>query len=307
MAKKLKFDLTNTSTNNPVDSVEIYSAALIKGGSKETFEQILDVKDRARIRKHDFGNVLQSDSCQFNAQGAGELAEKLVDACPVKINVEMCQETLETSFVANQMKAGANSADFLPAQFQTYVATQLAKKMSADFEVLTWQGDTNSVLYPFAICDGLLVKFVDSGSGVIPATTGGTIDATNVIAALQEVYDLIPEAVVFSEDLVLYVSTNVMQAYKQAVAAASAETFFVKNAEPSFLGIPLQLAQGLPTSHIVAAEKTNLFLVTDLMSDFEEVRILPQLSVTGDNTVRIVGRVKFAVDFAKGNEIVLWS
>jgi hypothetical protein len=307
MAKRLKFDLTNTSTNNPIDSVEIYSQALIRGGSKETFEQILDVKDRARIRKHNFGNVLQSDSCTFNAQGAGELAEKLVDACSIKVNVEMCQETLETSFVANQMRTGANNADFLPAQFQQYVATELAKKMGADFEVLTWQGDTGSETYPLALCDGLIFKFEETGSGVIPAPTGGSIDATNVIAALQEVYDLIPAAVVFSPDLVLYVSTNVMQAYRQAVAAASSEVYFVKVTEPSFLGIPMQLSQGLPASHIVAAEKTNLFLVTDLMSDFEEIRILPQLSVTGDNTIRIVGRVKWAVDFAYGTEIVLWS
>jgi hypothetical protein len=307
MAKKLKFDLTNSSTSNPVDSVEIYSAALIKGGSKETFEQILDVKDRARIRKHDFGNVLQADGCQFNAQGAGELKEKLVDACPIKVNVEICQETLETSFVANQMRSGSNNADFLPADFQRYVASQLAKKMAADFEVLVWQGDTGSSVYPMALCDGLLVKFDETGSGVIPAPTGGAIDATNVIAALQEVYDTIPQEVVFSPDLVLYVSTNVLQAYKQATAAVSAEVYFVKDAEPSFLGIPMVLAQGLPASHIVAAEKTNLFLVTDLMSDYEEVRILPQLNTSGDNTVRIVGRVKFAVDFAKGGEIVYWS
>jgi hypothetical protein len=307
MAKKLKFDLTNSSTSNPVDSVEIYSEALIKGGSKESFEKILDVKDRARIRKHDFGNVLQADGCQFNAQGAGELKEKFVDACPIKVNVEICQETLETSFVANQMKSGSNNADFLPADFQRYVASQLAKKMAADFEVLVWQGDTGSAVYPMALCDGLLVKFADSGSGVIPAPTGGTIDATNVIAALQEVYDTLPEEIVFSPDLVLYVSTNVLQAYKQATAAVSAEVYFVKDAEPSFLGIPMQLAQGLPASHIVAAEKTNLFLVTDLMSDYEEVRILPQLNTSGDNTVRIVGRVKFAVDFAKGGEIVYWS
>ncbi len=305
MAKKLKFDLTNMSTSNPVDSVEIYSQALIQGGSKETFSNILDVKDKARIRKHNFGNVLQADGCSFNAQGAGELDEKLVDACAIKVNVEICQETLETSFVANQMRAGSNSADFLPADFQAYVAAELARKMSADFETLVWQGDTGSALYPLALCDGLLVKMEDTGSGVI-GTTGGAITTSNVIAALQEVYDDLPETIVFSPETVIYVSTNVMQAYKQAIAAQSAETYFVKNAEPSFLGIPLVLAQGLPASRIVAAEKTNLFLVTDLMSDFEEVRILPMLSTTGDNTVRIVGRVKFAVDFAYGAEIVLW-
>lgn len=32
MKNNLKFDLVNSTTTNPVDSAEIYAAALIKGG-----------------------------------------------------------------------------------------------------------------------------------------------------------------------------------------------------------------------------------------------------------------------------------
>jgi len=305
--KNLKFDLTESTTTNPVDSAKIYHSALIQGGSKETFTPILDVKDKARIRKHSFGNVLQTDSCTFSAGGEGALAEKLVDACPIKINLEICQSVLETSFVSSQMKAGSNNADFLPAEFQAYLVSELGKKMSADFEVLAWQGDISNTggTYPIPLCEGLIGQMTDDATVV--DVTATTITSANVIAELNRVYAAIPAEVLFSPELVIYVSTNIAAAYKQAVAAASAEAYYTKNAELNFLGIPMVLSQGLPANRMVAAEKTNLFLISDLLSDFGDVRILPQLNVTGDDTVRLVGRVKFAVSYAYGAEVVLYS
>lgn len=303
---KLLFDIVETTTTNPVDSAAIYAAALIQGGSKELFTPILDVKDRARIRKGGFGNVLQSDSCTFNDQGAGTLTEKLVSACPIKVNVEMCQSTLESSFVSHEMASGSNRADFLPEDFRRYVTDELAKKMSADFEVLVWQGDSGTSSYPQGLCDGLLGQFA-ADSDVIDVTATASITGANVIGEMNAVYAAIPQEILFSENLRIFVSTNVMAAYKQAVAAASAEAFYTKDAQPTFLGIPLVLAQGLPANTMVAAELNNLFLISDLMADYEDIRILPQLDVTGDDTVRIVGRVKFAVSYAYGTEVVLYA
>lgn len=307
--KKLLFDIVETTTTNPVDSAAIYAAALIRGGSKELFTPILDVKDRARIRKGGFGNVLQTDSCTFNDQGAGTLTEKLVSACSIKVNIEMCQSTLESSFVSHEMASGSNNADFLPEDFRNYLTDELAKKMSADFEVLVWQGDDSlpaTASYPLPLCDGLLAQFAADGD-VIDVSATASITGANVIAELNRVYEAIPQQILFSENLRIFVPTNVMAAYKQAVAAASAEAFYTKDAVPTFLGIELVLAQGLPSNVMVAAELNNLFLISDLMADYEDIRILPQLDVTGDDTVRIVGRVKFAVSYAYGAEVVYYA
>jgi hypothetical protein len=311
MAKnsKLKFDLTGSTTNNPIDSASIYHSALISGGSKETFSQIVDVKDKARIRKHEFGDVLQADGCTFNDQGAGALSEKLVDACPIKVQLSVCQSTIEQSFLANSMRSGSNNADFLPAEFQTYFLSKLAEKMAADIEKIVWQGNTAVVspalAYPLTLCDGLVAKMLADATVVDVANT--TVTSSNVIVELNKIYVAIPAAVLFSSDLVLYVSSNIGAAYKQAVAAASAEAYYTKNPELTFLGIKMIIAEGLPADTAVAAETTNLFIITDLMSDFDDIKLLPQMDVTGDDTVRVTGRFKFAVDFAVGADIVLYS
>jgi len=301
----LQFDLTNTSTTNPVDSALIYAEALIKGGSKETFTPLLNIKDKARIRKHNFGDILQSDSCTFTPDGAGTLSEKLVEACSMKINIEICQSTLEESYVSHTMAAGQLNPDFLTAGgFQAYLMNQLSKETSARLEYITWQGDVTAS--PADPCDGLLVAFTADAT-VNDINTGVATTAANVIAQLNAVYAAIPEEVKFSENLVIYVSSNVLSAYRQAVSAASAEGYYdAKLAESNFLGIPMFLSQGLGASDMVAAESTNLFLVSDLLSDFEEIRVIPQMDKTGDDTVRIVGRFKFAVSYAYGSEIV-WS
>ena len=304
----LRFDITDTSTTNPVDSAAIYTAALIEGSSMKTFEPILDVKDRARIRKGGFGDVLQDETCTFNDQGAGTLSEKLVSVCPISVNIEICQNTLETSFVSHTMKKGSNHAEFFPGDFMNYVTGELSSKMSADYEQLVWQGDTGLTAssYPNQLCDGLIKQFTADGD-VIDVSATASITVSNVIGELNNIYNALPDAIKFSPTLAFYVSTAFMGAYKQAVAAASAEVYYVKDASPEFLGIPLVLAQGLPANNAVAAETNNLFLISDLLSDFEEIRFLPMLDRTGDNTIRIRGRMKFAVSYAYGAEVVLYS
>jgi len=232
----------------------------------------------------------------------------LVSACPIKVNVEICQSTLETSYVSHTMKNGSNHAEFFPADFMNYITTELSNKMSADYEQLVWQGNTSltASAYPNQLCDGLKKQFLADGD-VVDVSATASITVANVIGELNNIYNAVPAAIKFSPDLVFYVSTAFLGAYKQAVAAASAEVYYVKDAVPEFLGIPLILAQGLAANNAVAAETTNLFLISDLLSDFEQVRFLPMLDRTGDDTIRIVGRMKFAVSYAYGAEVVLYS
>jgi hypothetical protein len=77
--------------------------------------------------------------------------------------------------------------------------------------------------------------------------------------------------------------------------------------ELHFLNVRLSVAPGISTNKMVAARKSNLLLLTDLMSDFEDVSILPQKSVTGVPVVRMIGEFKFGVGYIFGSEIVYYS
>jgi len=69
----------------------------------------------------------------------------------------------------------------------------------------------------------------------------------------------------------------------------------------------LLLAPGLPAERIVAADSQNLTLVTDLLSDEEQLSIIPQFDKTGVRTVRIVGNFKFGVNYLVSEEVVTYN
>ena len=58
---------------------------------------------------------------------------------------------------------------------------------------------------------------------------------------------------------------------------------------------------------MVATKLSNLVLLTDLMSDFEDIQILPQKSVTGVPVVRMIGEFKLGQGYIFGSEIVFYS
>jgi len=93
----------------------------------------------------------------------------------------------------------------------------------------------------------------------------------------------------------------------QATVATANGTYFVGTKELDFLGIPVVIAPGLPDNVIVAAEKTNLWFGTDLVSDFDDVMVIPQMNITGAPTVRFVARFQFGVQYGVSEEIVYYS
>jgi hypothetical protein len=107
----------------------------------------------------------------------------------------------------------------------------------------------------------------------------------------------------------IFISPTVHRAYRQALAAASSEAYYMQNyGELHFLDVKLSVAPGATANYMVAARKSNLLLLTDLVSDFEDVQILPQKSVTGVPVVRMTGEFKFGVNYIYGSEVVFyWS
>jgi len=58
---------------------------------------------------------------------------------------------------------------------------------------------------------------------------------------------------------------------------------------------------------MVAAEKSNLFFGTGLMSDQNEVKVIDMADIDGSQNVRIVMRYTAGVQYGIGSDIVLYS
>lgn len=301
--KNFKLSFTDNTTYTGKDLEGFYSEALLKGVSKESFKLIPNVKSTAKLGQLNLGAILQDADCTFSNTGEGTLAQKSVEAFPVKINLEYCQRTFETNYLSELMRAGSNTDQVMPASVEEYLVSEVSKKVANDLEYVVWQGSGATVSTNFTSEIGLEAKLLADANSI--KVTGATLSKSNIIAEIEKVYDAIPAEIRDKEDLVIYMGTAAAAFYRQALAAASSETYYMQNhTDLQFLGIKIIVAGGMSANKIVAAQESNLLLLTDLMSDFEDLLILPQRTVTGVPVVRMVADFKFGVDYIYASEIV---
>lgn len=306
--KKFKFAITDNTTYSGQDALDFYSKALLEGPSKSTFRVIPGVKSKIKLPRYDAGNVIQDAGCSWTPTGEGTISQKSFEVCSKDIQLELCTTTFENNFLGELLRPGHNSGDVAPTEFVDYMLSEVSKKVQNDLEIAVWQGEAGATAlnYPQNICDGLLTKFAADALviGVTGATGGVTLN--NVIAEVTKVYEKIPATVITNPNLRIYVSDNIYRLYQQAIASASNEAYYVGAKEPNYLGINLVWAPGLPANNMVAAVTDNLLLLTDLLSDEEELNVIPQANVSGVRTVRIAGGFKFGVDYLISEEIVAY-
>lgn len=308
MNKDFKLSFTDNTTFYGKDAEGFYAQALLTGDSKAAFKLIPNVKSKIKLGELNIGNILQSADCSFSGSGEGTLAQKSFEVEPVKINLEYCQRTFEVDYLSQLLRPGSNNDEIMPASVEAFLLEQVALKVSADTEQIVWKGDTGTSSYPLSVADGLEKQFLADGAVVDVTATASAITSSNVVAELTRVYNAIPEELMGADDLRIFVSSAIYRAYRQALAATSAEVNFMQNYnELHFLDVKILKAKGLSSKKMVAARTSNLLLLTDLMSDFEDIQILPQKSVTGVPVVRMIGEFKFGVGYIYGSEIVYYN
>jgi hypothetical protein len=74
-----------------------------------------------------------------------------------------------------------------------------------------------------------------------------------------------------------------------------------------FDGIPLVVAEGLTANQMLAAEKSNLFFGTGLLSDKNDVRLIDTSETLGDDNVRIIMKMTAGVQYANVEDIVTYG
>jgi hypothetical protein len=59
--------------------------------------------------------------------------------------------------------------------------------------------------------------------------------------------------------------------------------------------------------YVMAAQKSNLYFGTGLLSDSQEVQIIDLSGIDGSQNVRVVMRFTAAVQYGIGSEVVLYT
>ena len=318
MKKNQKFaEPSITSTYAGEFAGQYISAALL---SAKTLDNRLvtikpNVKYKEVIQKVAVAGIVQDASCDFVTSGSVALTERILEPKELQVNLSLCKQEFVDSWESLQL--GYSAFDTIPANFNDYLISYVAGFVAQATEESIWKG-TNSngqfagfeTLFSASIAAGGATAVLEalSGSTVI----SGSVNAGNVISVIGSVYNTIPNAVYGKEDLLIYVSTNVAKAYQTALGGNANQSGFntqmnVGEKPFNFQGIEIVTCPGLSDNKIVAAQKSNLFFGTGLLSDHNEVRVLDMANLDGSQNYRVIMRYTSGVQFGIGQDIVYFG
>ena len=207
---------------------------------------------------------------------------------------------------------GYSAYDNLPANFSDFLIANIAGKVAQKTEQTIWAG-VNATAGEF---DGFTTLFAADGDVI--DVTGTTVTAGNVIEEMGKVMDAVPAALYGKEDLTIYVPQNVAKAYVRALGgfgsaglgAAGTDakgTQWYGNQPLFFDGVRVAMVNGLPSNKMVAAQSSNLYFGTGLLSDHNEVKLLDMGDLDGSQNVRVIMRYTAGVQYGIGSEVVYYA
>jgi len=294
----------NSATFSGKYAQDFYSTALLGATTISNIEVIPNIKNTFNLASLDVTGLLQSDDCSYSSVGTTTLATRALTVCGVKVNYTFCVKDLEAGYLAEQLRPGASS-NTLPATFQDYIVGQMGKYIASEVEQIVWQGDTTAS--PASVCDGFIKAMQADGNVIDQAAT--PLSASNIVAEITKVYNLIPNTIKTSGKVRIFVSPAAASFYKLACAnvATGNGAYYIGDRPLDFLGIPLVVANGLSANQMVACETTNLVFGTDLLDDTQTINLIDMALTTGEPNIRFVGHFKMGVQYRVGSEIVLYS
>ena len=269
-----------------------------------------NVKFKSVIKKASTDDIVKDATCDFQTgQGTLTLTEKILQPEEFQVNLDICKKDLHDDWEAAQM--GYSAFDNLPSNFSDFVLAHVAAKVADRTEKNIWSGST-ATSGQFDGFATLLAADTDLPAG--QDIVGTAVTAANVVAELGDVVDAIPTAVYGSEDLAIYAASNVVRAYTRALGGfqsggQGAAGYENKGNNQSlgslfFDGIPVIPCRGAADDMIIAAEKSNLFFGTGILSDLNEVRVIDMAETDGSQNVRVVMRFTAGVQYAQVSDIV---
>ena len=289
------------------------SAALLSGKTlaEGNITVVPNVKYKQVMKKVATDGIVKDATCDFDDTSTLTLTERILTPEEFQVNLELCKKDFRSDWEAVQM--GYSAFDNLPSNFSDFLIAHVADKVAQRIETNIWTG-ANGTTGQF---DGFITTL--GADSDVNDVTGTASTAANIITELGKIADAIPTAVYGSEDMTIYLPSNMYRNYIRALGGFGASglgaagtdnkgtQWYNGGAGLQFDGIQIALAPGLSDNDAVAAQKSNLFFGTGLLSDQNEVKVIDMADLDGSQNVRVVMRFTAGIQHGLGGEVVLYA
>lgn len=281
------------------------SAALLSGNTiaNNLIEVKPNIKFKEVLKRVDLSGAIKNASCDFTDAGVVALTEKIIEPKELQVNLELCKTPFQSDWEAVSM--GYSAHDNLPKTFSDYFIGLMSESIAQATENDIWGGTAGDGTF-----DGFKTLLnADSGHTGAKKIAGAAVTASNVVEKLGDIADAIPSSVYGKEDLYIYVAQNIFRAYKRALGGfQTAGPGHNQDMDVQYFdGIKVVACNGLDDNNAIAAQKSNLFFGTGVLSDHNEVKVLDMADLDGSQNVRFIMRYTAAVQYAVVEDIVSYG
>ena len=281
------------------------SAALLSGNTiaNNLIEVKPNVKFKEVLKRVDLSGAIANASCDFTDAGTVTLTEKIIEPKELQVNLELCKTPFVSDWEGEKM--GYSAHDNLPSTFSDYFIGLMSESIAEQTEKDIWAGAAGAGTF-----DGFKTLLnADAGHTGAKKITGEAVTSANVVAELGKIVDAIPSEVYGKEDLYIYVAQNIFRAYKRALGGfQTAGLGHNQDMDIQYFdGVKVVACNGLSDNNAIAAQKSNLFFGTGLLSDHNEVKVLDMADLDGSQNVRFIMRYTAGVQYAIVEDIVSYG
>lgn len=186
------------STNFVVSSLPAYvqdnkdliikNFALVGTASRQRFGIQTGIKTSAYLNYLELNPTLQDGKgCGFTALGSATLTQRTIDTAIIKVNMDICPDSLLGKYAEYLVRIGANSNE-LP--FEQYIIDGVTTEINKKIEKLIWQGDTTQASNTdLKWINGILKQLASDSDNVDVSIAANTA----IYDAIKAVYLAIPE------------------------------------------------------------------------------------------------------------------
>lgn len=311
----------NPTTTYAGEAADFYVAPAIHGAdtvANNWVTQLDGIQNKAVVSGASVaGDVIQSASCDFSDGDSVTVDERVLTLTDLKVNESLCRGTILPTWQG--MTGARQSMDWSNDSFRNFVFATIAAKTAESVENNIWVGGKITGLLSN---DG---TFDSAGwaAGQLQGATEQVITAitnANAIAQFNLVYTkmaVTTPAVLTKPDVAFYVNPKTYALYCQQLAglgsAVSGTTGQGINNQAtaqafnnvSFMGIPVHVSGGMPNDCIVMAQESNLYVGSNLRTDYTQAAVIPVYQYDGSDNIRVTMQFGLGVQAGRKTEIVV--
>jgi hypothetical protein len=318
MANK-KYDFTNFPTvSNNTYAGELalpYITSAVASNSIENgyFTSLAGVRNKAVVSSLVSADPIVGSACGITNGDNLTLDEAVLSTTDVMVNEALCRGKLYPTWVASQMNGSRNGE---PTDFIDFCASVVAGQSAQQVEQMLYKGSDDPSVTGLISDDGSIdATGIQAGQMYLASNyidLGATLTTANILAKLQAVYDKAVDqcaGILTHDDVQFLVSPKTYALYLNKLAdnggGYEQRGFNQKFGAVSYLGVAVNMAQGMPDDAIILARVSNLFVGTNLGTDMTEMQVIPRYQYDGSDFIQLVMRFGIGVQVGLKSDCIL--